>query len=535
MIRHPACAVVAAALSLAPTALAQPLPGQIVRDPAHPAWLMRHGGDHVFLVGPGDPEDFLYRGERLPSGERDGDQVAIIQRLAQLGGNTLYVQAVRSNGGDGAPDHNPFTDSDPAQGLDPDILAQWSEWFSLADAAGVVICFFVYDDSASIWDSSAGVGAEERAFVQALTDALEEHPNLIFFVSEESEEARTPAVARELAQILRDADDHDHLVGDHHQSGLDFKSWNNTSVLEVFGMQNNVEGDAIHAQAVAAHQKGTLAGPQDNGWLAIYAEAFVTQDGDSATRRAFIWDAAMGGLQSMVFGMDVVSTPDAELEQCRTLQEFMQSADYWRMQPADARAAGGTRWVLANADDSLIAYSRDASAPLGVSGLPATTYDLHWVDCVSGARVDEYSVPTHAGDDLFPRPAGIGPECAVYVRRSWADLGASLAGLLGAPHLEGTGPVESGAEVSLHVTNAPPLAPGTLIIGLEDISLPFKGGVLLPEPVWLVPVMMGLSGEISLQTSWPDDVPSGVPIFVQVWILDVLGFSATNAVGEVSS
>jgi len=204
-----------------------------VRDPLHPNWLMRHEGDHVFLVGPGDPEDFLYRGERLPNGTRDGDQAAIIQRLAQFGGNTLYVQAVRSNGGDGLPDHNPFNDSDPAQGLDPDILAQWNEWFSLADAPGVVICFFYYDDSASIWDSSAGVGSEERAFVEQLTDALEQHPNLILFVSEESEEARTPEVARELAQIIRDADDHDHLVGDHHQTGLTFKSWNNTSVLEV--------------------------------------------------------------------------------------------------------------------------------------------------------------------------------------------------------------------------------------------------------------------------------------------------------------
>ena len=48
--------------------VAQVLPGQIVRDPEHPQWLMRAGGEHVFLCGPGDPEDFFFRGERLPDG-----------------------------------------------------------------------------------------------------------------------------------------------------------------------------------------------------------------------------------------------------------------------------------------------------------------------------------------------------------------------------------------------------------------------------------------------------------------------------------
>ncbi|GJM23101.1 MAG: hypothetical protein DHS20C15_30160 [Planctomycetota bacterium] len=524
-----------AALWLVPTLHAQPLPGQIVRDSEHPSWLKRHGGEHVFLVGPGDPEDFLYRGERLPSGRRVGDQAQIIQRLAKLGGNTLYVQAVRSHGGDGASDHNPFTNSDPAQGIDPDILEQWSEWIELADAAGVVICFFIYDDSARIWDLSEGVGAEERAFVEALANALEEHPNLIVFVSEESEEARSPEIARELAQIFRDADDHDHLLGDHHWSGNTFVSWNNTSVLEVFGMQFNVEGDQIHHEAVAAHIKGTLAGPQDFGWLAIYAEAFATSIGDTTTRRHFIWDAALGGLQSMVFGVEVAGTPDEQLEQCRVLQEFMEDTDFWTMSPADQRAAGGTRWVLGNANDSIIAYSRDPIAPLGLDGLPATTYDLLWVDCVTGARATEFSVHTTSGTNYFTRPAGIGAECAVSVRRSWVDLGAGHPGLFGQPHLQGTGPLESGSNVSLQVTDALPLAPSTLVIGLENAQLPFKGGTLLPDPVWLVPFLIGVTGNASLQAVWPDGLPAGVPLYVQVWMAEGLGFSATNAVVETSN
>src|ERR671918_565883 len=50
-------------------------PGQIIIDPQHPQWLKRNAGGHVFICGPGDPEEFLYLGTRNPDGTRDGDQV----------------------------------------------------------------------------------------------------------------------------------------------------------------------------------------------------------------------------------------------------------------------------------------------------------------------------------------------------------------------------------------------------------------------------------------------------------------------------
>ena len=44
---------------------------------------MRHGGDHVFICGPGDPEDFLYVGERNADGTRNGDQLERINKLIE--------------------------------------------------------------------------------------------------------------------------------------------------------------------------------------------------------------------------------------------------------------------------------------------------------------------------------------------------------------------------------------------------------------------------------------------------------------------
>src|SRR5262245_5635833 len=116
-------AILALLATLAPAAAQppgteRPLPGQIVIDPEHHEWLKRQGGRHVFICGPGDPEVFLYRGRRKADGTRDGDQVQLIQKLIEHGGNCIYLQMVRTHGGDAKEDRtqNPFVDSDPAKG-----------------------------------------------------------------------------------------------------------------------------------------------------------------------------------------------------------------------------------------------------------------------------------------------------------------------------------------------------------------------------------------------------------------------------------
>ena len=93
-----------AALVLAPT-IAN---AQIVVDPDTPEWLYYSNGQPFFLAGPGDPEGFLYRGTQNPDGTRDGDQAALIDKLKGTGANSIYMQIIRSNGGDGNATHNPF-------------------------------------------------------------------------------------------------------------------------------------------------------------------------------------------------------------------------------------------------------------------------------------------------------------------------------------------------------------------------------------------------------------------------------------------
>ena len=55
----------------------EPMDGQIIVDSEHPQWLKRKGGGPFFMCGPGDPEDFLYRGTLRPDGTRDGDKAGV--------------------------------------------------------------------------------------------------------------------------------------------------------------------------------------------------------------------------------------------------------------------------------------------------------------------------------------------------------------------------------------------------------------------------------------------------------------------------
>jgi hypothetical protein len=403
-------AIPGAALLL-PGVRAEPLPGQIVIDPEHPQWLKRHGGGHVFICGPGDPEGFLYRGTRRPDGTRDGDQAALIEKLIRHGGNSIYLQAVRTHGGDAKPDptHNPFVDSDPVKGLDPRILDQWETWFTRMDENGILIYFFFYDDSARIWNTGDVVGPEERTFVETIVRKFQHHRNLIWVFGEESEERYTRARVNAVAEIIRRTDRHGHLIGDHHHSGTTFKSFDPSGPLTHYSMQLNVPVDAAHTGAIEARR---LAAGR---YQVIYSENTVMlTDVDGMRRHA--WAVALGGVMPMLLRMEIADTPVESLQQCRHLQRFFEQTDFFTMEPNDGLKHAGTKYVLADAGRSYIAYSDTAGAPLGLKDLPAGACEITWVDCQKGQTSSERLTLTGRGDRVFRRPAGFGAECAAWIR-----------------------------------------------------------------------------------------------------------------------
>jgi hypothetical protein len=477
-------------------ATVKPLPGQIVVDPQHPRWLMRHEGGHVFICGPGDPEDFLYVGKRNADGTRDGDQVARIEKLVEHGGNCIYIQLVRTHGGDARPDatQNPFVDSDSAKGLDEDILRQWDDWFARLDRHHILIYLFFYDDSARIWNTGDHVGPAERALFETIVKRYKHLQNLIWVIGEESEERYSTARVQALAQIIRAADDHGHLIGDHHQSGTTFKAWQERGALNHFAMQLSATDDEAHAGAIEALRKA------DGRYQIIYSESTAMRT-DVDGMRSHAWAVAMGGVMPMLLRMDIASAPPEALQQCRHLQTFFEATDFWTLSPHDELKHGQTKYVLANPGRGYIAYGDQVETALGLKRLPASRYAVHWLDCRSGKTADATQTISAAGNATFGKPAGFGPECAAWIRpaqvlanpergaaENWAVSASPHVTIVGQGGTDGV--VSTGPDGQIHVVFG-----GKYRFGPAPTRLSPEEPITAAEPVNTVRMTIDAAGQ----------------------------------------
>lgn len=412
----------------------EPVPGQIVASAANPAWLRHHQGRFVFVAGPGDPEDFLYRGRRLSDGTRDGDQSRIIEKLSGSGANSLYVQVVRSHGGDGDGTQNPFVGNDPANGLNAAALDQWDTWLSVLDAAGVVSYVFLYDDSARIWDSGDVVTTQERDFIHELVQRFQHIRHLVWVVAEEYSEAYSAQRISNIAREIKLADRRGHAVAVHKLAGLDFDEFADDPYIDQFAIQLGKGSPAAnHARMMQAWADA------DRRYSNVLAEAPEWGRGANARHKA--WAAAMGGAYVLVFGMDVKGTPDDDLDDLGRLVRFMNGTDFQTMSPLPRFARDDTRYLLIDPGRSYIAYAPDGPARLGVAGMAPGYYDIRWFDPVTGSSKSSRTGWLDSARHSWEVPAGVGPEVALFVSRlpdsiepvfpdgSWVFKGPATLGL----------------------------------------------------------------------------------------------------------
>lgn len=388
----------------------EPLPGQIVADKSNPAFLKYHKGGSYFLAGPGDPEGFLYRGTRQHDGTRKGDQLKLIDKLKGTGANSIYIQIIRSHGGDGDATQNPFVDNDPAKGLNSAVLNQWSHWFKEMDRHGITIYLFFYDDGARVWNTGDEVSSKERAFLRTIVNRFEGIKKLVWVIAEEYDEAYTSSRISNIAAEIKAADDHNHLVAVHKQPGIDFSEFASDPSIDQFAIQlKSTNVDQLHRQVVDAWVRAS------NRYSINMAEAPDWGSGSQARHKA--WAVAMGGAHVMVYQMFIDDTPVSDLEDLGRLVDFMESTNFGELQPRDDLAYRGTDYVLASPGEAYIAYARNSSGNIGLRDMRAGTYDFIWYDPKDGSRIVQNNVRVGAGDQAWPRPAGIGTEAALYITR----------------------------------------------------------------------------------------------------------------------
>ena len=343
----------------------------------------------------------------------------MIAKLAGTGANGIYIQSIRSHGGDGAADHNPFVDSDPSNSVSEAIFAQWDGWFRAMDAASIVVYLFVYDDSTCIWGCGSprvdDVPAEEEAYLRALVNRFEDIGHLVWIIAEEYAERYSAARMSNIAAVIREADDFDHPIGVHKNAGNRFDEFTGDPSIDQFTMQTNAANvDELHANALDAVTRAA------GDFNVNVAEAAVGGGGhgEGAAGRRHNWAIAMAGAYIMAFEWDIASTAVSDLEQCGHLVRFMEGSRFDRMAPDDARAIGETSYVLSESPSTFILYAASGTGDLGARDVAAGTYTLSWLGAVSGTTVEQADVVVAGGDTLFTPPSSpsLGAEVAVYVR-----------------------------------------------------------------------------------------------------------------------
>lgn len=117
---------------------------------------------------------------------------------------------------------------------------------------------------------------------------------------------------------------------------------------------------------------------------------------------------------------------------------------------------------------------------------------------------------------------------------AFTDLGNALAGSAGTPVLAATGTLIGGTNYSLSLTGVAPNRPAYLIIGINQINLPFSGGTMVPSlDIVVGPVSTGPTGSLQATLEWATGIAPGIERSWQIWIQDPggpQGWAATNAI-----
>ncbi len=101
------------------------------------------------------------------------------------------------------------------------------------------------------------------------------------------------------------------------------------------------------------------------------------------------------------------------------------------------------------------------------------------------------------------------------------------------PVILATGSAVAGGTISVTIDGLLPSVPLLLVVGTSELSEPFKGGVLVPYPQLLVPLVSSGTGQVAISSLWPAGLPIWSTVWFQGWAPDsdaYLGWVATDGI-----
>lgn len=312
----------------------------------------------------------------------------------------------------------------------------------------------------------------------------------------------------------------------------------NAQGLDQFGRSLALSGDslAVGAPGEAGFSPGVGANQGSNGAAAAGAVYVFTRAGTTWTQQVYIKAQKPG--TGDIFGFSVglagdllvVGTPSDDSSSSGVNNPVTNNA----LQNAGAASVytrAGSTWTFAGylkaSLTSVLGRFGDACAASGSLVAVGAGYQNGNAPGVNGDQTLHDPTASHTGAayvfDLDPEP--------------WTDLTFGLAGTAGAPLLAGTGPATAGSPASIDLSGAAPGASSFLVVGLHPLVKPFKQGVLVPVPSFLVPLATDGAGAWALSFTWPSGIPAGAVMYLQTWVTDAGapgGFAASNALEAVA-
>jgi hypothetical protein len=72
------------------------------------------------------------------------------------------------------------------------------------------------------------------------------------------------------------------------------------------------------------------------------------------------------------------------------------------------------------------------------------------------------------------------------------------------------------------------------VAGSSGLGLPFKGGIMGPQPDLFVGLPADAAGHVEFSFTWPAFAPSGASLLVQVWMNDTSGWASSRTLFAVT-
>ena len=131
-----------------------------------------------------------------------------------------------------------------------------------------------------------------------------------------------------------------------------------------------------------------------------------------------------------------------------------------------------------------------------------------------------------SGDD----PDGTVADMGAVTYEPWTWLGGGVTGVGLQSYLAGSGGLVAGDPMGLKLFDGPP-GFVWLIVSVNELGAPFKGGVLWPAPDLVLPAGPPLFNNLIVVGSWPAGLPAGLAFVSQAWWQDATapqGWAASN-------